>query len=105
MGYVLLRAELLPSSPPLPACCLPSSSPAAGRSLCPHLLLLQADDGAVAAAAPLPLERCDLLRFDAQDFLLLLLLQLQLLWAKSSCEQLEAVRPAARGRGTASAPR
>lgn len=45
----------------------------------PHLLLLQADHGAIAAAAPLPLERRDLFRFDLQDLLLLLMPPLQLL--------------------------
>lgn len=45
----------------------------------PHLLLLQADHGAIAAAAPLPLEGCDLFRLDFQDLLLLQLLQLQFL--------------------------
>lgn len=45
----------------------------------PHLLLLQADHGAVAAAAPLPLEGRDLFRLDLQDLLLLLVPSLQLL--------------------------
>lgn len=45
----------------------------------PHLLLLQADHGAVAAAAPLSLERRDLFRLDLQDLLLLLVPPLQLL--------------------------
>lgn len=51
-------------------------------SLCPYLLLLQADHRAVAAAPPLPLESCDFLRFDAQDFLVLLVLQFQFLHGK-----------------------
>lgn len=45
----------------------------------PHLLLLQADDRAVAATAALPLESGDLLSLDTQDLLMLLVLQLQLL--------------------------
>lgn len=45
----------------------------------PHLLLLQADHGAIAAAAPLPLECRDLFRFDLQDLLLLLVPPLQFL--------------------------
>lgn len=45
----------------------------------PHLLLLQADNRAVAAAAPLPLKCRNLFCLDLQDLLLLLVLQLQLL--------------------------
>ena len=48
----------------------------------PHLLLLQADHRAVAAAAPLPLKCRNLLCLDLQDLLLLLVLQLQLLGTK-----------------------
>lgn len=44
-----------------------------------HLLLLQADHGAIAATAPLPLEGCNLFRLDFQDLLLLFMLQLQFL--------------------------
>lgn len=48
-------------------------------SLCPYLLLLQADHGAIAAAPPLPLESCNFLCLDAQDLLVLLVFQFQLL--------------------------
>lgn len=51
-------------------------------SLCLYLLLLQADHGAIAAAPPLPLESCYFLCFDAQDFLVLLVLQFQFLYGK-----------------------
>ena len=72
-----------PSHPPPPP--RPRGTEAADRGLRgrrpgpAHLLLLQADHRAVAAAAPLPLERRDLFRLDLQDLLLLLVPPLQLL--------------------------
>lgn len=49
---------------------------------CLYLLLLQADDGTIASTPPLPLESCNFLCFDAQDFLVLLMLQFQFLQGK-----------------------
>lgn len=60
----------------------PSNTKQEAGLLCLYLLLLQADHGAVAATPPLPLESCDFLCFDAQDFLVLLVLQFQFLHGK-----------------------
>lgn len=82
MGYVSSQTELPAFRSPLSACSVPQSllhrKEEAG-SLCLYLLLLQADHGAIAAAPPLPLESRNFLCLDAQDLLVLLVLQFQLL--------------------------
>lgn len=84
MGYVPSQLEAPASSPSTST--LPQPPPwnwkQVAGSLCLYLLLLQADHGAVAAAPPLPLESCYFLCFDAQDFLVLLVLQFQFLYGK-----------------------
>lgn len=76
-------------------------SPAAG----PHLLLLQAEHRAAAAAAPLPLERRHLRRLDLQDLLLLFVLQLQLLGVRGVEDGVQDEEAGAgRGRGHVSPP-
>lgn len=84
MSHLKLKSPA--SRPPLPTSSLPQQSPwnrtEVAGSLCLYLLLLQADHGAVAAAPPLPLESCYFLCFDAEDFLVLLVLQFQFLCGK-----------------------
>lgn len=84
MGYVPPQVKA-PASPPSTSI-LSQPSPwnckEVAGSLCLYLLLLQADHRAVAAAPPLPLESCYFLCFDAQDFLVLFVLQFQFLKGK-----------------------
>lgn len=69
-----------PSACSLPS--VPSEQECRGKACCLYLLLLQADDRTIAATPPLPLESRNFLCFDAQDFLVLLVLQFQFLHVK-----------------------
>lgn len=81
-GWDGLRS-LFSDLPHQPAAC--QASPLNGKAeqaCCLYLLLLQADHRAIAATPPLPLESRNFLCFDAQDFLVLLVLQFQFLCVK-----------------------